>query len=167
MIGHARAFLSAILLCGAAGAAAQPVLSDMTPCREIAKPTAVPDDFSLTYRSGPTHTDWGTTTITIVRASGLATITEQRRAKKPGGPREQIVHDRKIAKTAVQHLYATVQACDFFALEASYWNRRVMDGSSSSLQVTAGGKSHMVAVHHYGVKRFSTIVSELNAALKN
>jgi hypothetical protein len=41
-----------------------------------------------------------------------------------------------------------------------------MDGSVSSLQVTAGGKTHNVVVHHYPVDRFRTIVAALNDALE-
>ena len=57
-------------------------------------------------------------------------------------------------------------ACQFFDLDKSYWNKRVMDGSISSMDVTAGGKMHRVIVHHYAVTRFSSIVGALNTALE-
>ena len=41
-----------------------------------------------------------------------------------------------------------------------------MDGSVSSMDVTAGGKMHRVIVHHYAVTRFSSIVGALNTALE-
>jgi hypothetical protein len=41
-----------------------------------------------------------------------------------------------------------------------------MDGSVSSMDVTAGGNTHRVIVHHYPVTRFSSIVFALNTALE-
>ena len=169
MRGIARLLSAGIAMLLATGALAQPPAQpqDTTPCRKIApERLSVPDDFSLVFRSGPTHADWGTTTITTVNASGLATLKEVRRAKGRGGPREEKSTDRQISKQAIRRLYASVVACGFFELDKSYWNRRVMDGSVSSLQVTAGGKTHNVVVHHYPVDRFRTIVAALNEALE-
>lgn len=144
----------------------QPESRDSTPCRKIAPgPMAVPDDFAIVYRSGPTHADWGTTSIKSVNAARLATIKQVRPKKGRGGPREETSKEKHISKETVERLYATVVACDFFALNASYWNRRVMDGWSSSLAVTAGGKTHNVVEHHFSVARLSAIVSALNAAV--
>ena len=106
-----------------AGAGAQPQTEsrDSTPCHKIAPgPLAVPDDFSIVYRSGPTHADWGTTSITSVNAAGLVTIKQVRPKKGRGGPREETSKEKQISKQAVERLYATVVACDFFALNASY-----------------------------------------------
>ncbi len=41
-----------------------------------------------------------------------------------------------------------------------------MDSWVSSTDVTAGGKTHRVIVHHYLVTRFSSIVGALNTALE-
>jgi hypothetical protein len=168
MRGIAR-LLSAVAMLLATGALAQPPAQpqDTTHCRKVAPDhVSVPNDFSLAFRSGPTHADWGTTTITTVNASGLATLKEVRRAKGRGGPREEKTKERQLSTQAIQRVYASVVACGFFELDKSYWNRRVMDGSVSSLQVTAGGKTHNVVVHHYPVDRFRSIVSALNDALE-
>jgi hypothetical protein len=169
MRGIARLLSAGIAMLLVTGALAQPPAQpqDTTPCRKIApERLSVPDDFSLSFRSGPTHADWGTTTITTVNASGRATITEVRRAKGRSGPREEKTTERQLSKQAIQRVYASVVACGFFELDKSYWNRKVMDGSTSSLQITAGGKKHQVVVHHYTVERFRTIVSALNEALE-
>jgi len=101
-----------------------------------------------------------------VTASGLVTIKSVQRSKGRAGKPEENSTERQISKQAVQRLYANVLACRFFELDASYWNKRVMDGSVASLEVTAGGKKHNVVVHHYPVDRFRTIVSALSEALE-
>jgi hypothetical protein len=151
------------LLTASPWAQAQTEGRDTTPCRKVAPgPVAVPDDFSIVYRSGPTHADWGTTWTTSVNAAGLATIKQVRPIRGRGGPREEKSQQKQLSKEAVERLYATVVACDFFALNTSYWNRRVMDGSSSSLEVSAGGKKHNVVEHHFAVARLYAIVKALN-----
>jgi hypothetical protein len=144
---------------------AQP--QDTTPCAKIAPARiAVPDDFSLTFRSGPTHASWGPSRTTTVFASGRVTIKEVQRSKGRAALREETTTERQLAKNAVRRLYAGVVACGFFELDKSYWNKRVMDGSTSSLEATASGKKHQVIVHHYTVERFRTIVAALNEALE-
>jgi hypothetical protein len=101
MGGIARLLSAGIAMLLATGALALPPAQpqDTTPCGKVAlERVAVPDDFSLVFRSGPTHADWGTTTITTVNASGLATLKEVRRAKGRGGPREEKSTDRQISK---------------------------------------------------------------------
>jgi hypothetical protein len=169
MGGIARLLSAGIAMLLASNALAQPPAQpqDTTPCRKVApERLSVPDDFSLTYRSGPTHASWGTSRITTVYASGRATITEVQRSKGRAGPREEKTKERQLSKQAIQRVYASVLACDFVALDASYWNRKVMDGSTSSLAVAADGKKHQVIVHHYTVDRFRSIVSALNDALE-
>ncbi len=83
-----------------------------------------------------------------------------------GAKKEQAVKERQVSQQAVRRVYATVLACQFFDMDKSYWNKRVMDGSVSSMDVTAGGKTHRVIVHHYAVTRFSSIVGALNTALE-
>ena len=56
-------------------------------------------------------------------------------------------------------------ACDICALDKSYWIRHVMDSTSSSMQATAGGKTHHVAEHHYPVTRLQSVVAALNEAV--
>jgi hypothetical protein len=160
--------LAGVLACLTARAGAQPQTQarDATPCRPIAQQAAaVPADFSITYRSGPTHADWGTTWTKSVNAAGLVTIKQVRPIRGRGGPREEKSEQKQLPKQAVEGIYAAVVACDFFALNASYWNRRVMDGWSSSLAVTAGGKTHNVVEHHFSVARLSAIVRALNEAV--
>ena len=92
MRGIARLLSAGIAMLLATGALAQPPAQphDTTPCRKIAlERLSVPDDFSLSFRSGPTHAAWGTTTITTVYASGAppsrrcnARKNEPARAKK-------------------------------------------------------------------------------------
>lgn len=159
---------AAVLVFFATNALAQPQTEarDTTPCRKDAPDkVAVPQDFLIVYRSGPTHADWGTTSIKSVNAAGLATTNQVRPIRGRGGPREEKSEQKQISKQAVEHLYAQVVACDFFALNTSYWNRRVMDGWSSSLEVTAGGKKHNVVEHHFAVARLSAIVRALNEAV--
>ena len=164
-----RLLLSAVVLVFfATNALAQPQTEarDTTPCRKDApEKVAVPQDFLIVYRSGPTHADWGTTWIKSVNAAGLTTIKQVRPIRGRGGPREEKSEQKQLSKQAVEHLYAQVVACDFFALNTSYWNRRVMDGWSSSLEVTAGGKKHNVVEHHFAVARLSAIVRALNEAV--
>jgi hypothetical protein len=169
MRGIARLLSAGIAMLLATGALAQPPAQpqDTTPCRKIApERLSVPDDFSLSYRSGPTHASWGNSRITTVYASGRATITEVQRSKGRSGAREEKTTERQLSKQAIGRLHASVVACGFFELDKSYWNRKVMDGSTSSLEVTAGGKKHQVVVHHYSVERFRTIVSALNEVLE-
>lgn len=104
--------------------------------------------------------------ITTIYASGRATITEVQRSKGRAGPREEKTTEQQLPKQAIRRLYASVLAYGFFELNASYWNKRIIDGSTSSLEVTAGGKKHQVIVHHYSVERFRTIISALNEALE-
>lgn len=168
MRGIARLLSASVMIVWATAALAQPPaqLQDTTSCRKIAPGRiSVPDDFSLTFRSGPTHASWGGSQSTTVYASGRATITVVQRSKGRGGPREEKSTERQLSKQAIQRVYASVLACDFFELNASYWNKRILDGSTSSLAVTAGGKKHQVIVHHYAVERFRSIVSALNDAL--
>lgn len=163
----ARVLSVSIAILFAPSAFAQPTsMQDATPCRKVAaERIAVPDDFTLTYRAGPVHASWGGSSITIVNASGLVAIKEIQRSKGRRGPRQERTSEKQISKQAVRRLYATVQACGFFDLDKSYWNKRVMDGSVSSMEITAGGKKHQVIVHHFAVERFRTIASALSDAL--
>ena len=139
---------------------------DSTPCRkDPPEKVAVPQDFSIIYRSGPTHADWGTTWNKSVNAAGVATVKQVRPIRRRGAPREEKSEQKQLSKQAVERLYAQVVACDFFALNTSYWNQRVMDGWSSSLEVTASGKKHNVVEHHFAVARLSAIVRALNEAV--
>jgi hypothetical protein len=161
---HLLSAMIAVLLATSALAQPSVLAQDTTPCGKVEiAPVSVPDDFTLIFRSGPTHADWGTTTTTMVKASGLVTLTE--RGKRRGSPREEKSTNQQISKQAIGRLYATVMACGFFELDKSYWNRSVMDGWVESLQVTAGGKTHNVVVHHYPVSRFQMVISALNKAL--
>jgi hypothetical protein len=153
-----------ILMAAVASAQAQVGVEDNTPCDNVAPgAVTVPDDFTLVYRGGPVQASFGITTITKLNASGQASIETIRNR---GMKKEQTVNQWQVSKQAVQRLYANVLACRFFDLDKSYWNRRVMDGSVSSMDVTAGGKTHRVIVHHYPVTRFSSIVGALNTALE-
>ena len=153
-----------ILLTTAALAQAQVRVEDTTPCSKVLpERVKVPDDFSLVFRSGPVQAFRGISTITKLNASGQASIETIRRS---GAKKEQAVKERQVSQQAVRRVYVTVLACQFFDLDKSYWNNRVMDGSVSSMDVTAGGKMHRVIVHHYAVTRFSSIVGALNTALE-
>jgi hypothetical protein len=156
-----------ILLATSALAQAQVWPQDTTPCREIApEQVTVPDDFSLVFRDG----GWrGATTITKVSASGYATIDiEEPRRSGIGGGRPEITKTtrRQLSEQAIRRVYASVLACRFFELNESYWNTKVLDGWSESLNVTAGGKKHNVNRHYYRVNRFESIVSALKQALE-
>ena len=154
------------LLISGASAYAQDSFRDTKPCGTIRLDQAkVPEDFAITFRIGPVQADRGTTTITKVLASGHATV-EAAGWSRPGHRRTvETTKQRQLSALDLQKVYATVLACGFFELNQSYWNKNVVDGAVSSLDVTAGGKTHSVVIHHYPVTRFATIVSAVNEAL--
>jgi hypothetical protein len=151
-----------ILLTTTASAQPPAPVSDMTPCEKIPTQIAVPDDFVIILRSGPVMASRGTTTTTKMNAAGQVTILSTLRS---GTKKEEKESQKQVSKEAVRRIYAVVIGCRFFDLQKSYWNRRVIDGSVSGLNVTADGKSHGVNVHHYYVNRFTKIVSALNDAI--
>lgn len=150
-----------LALLAANGLAQPPQPVDNSPCGKVdPRQVRVPADFSIQYTSGPAHVSWGTTTTWQVTAAGEFTVSERRRAQPRGAP-PVVVRQGHIPPEAVKRIYAQVLGCRFFEMEPSYWNRRVMDGGTQRLAVTADGKEHRVVVHHYSVVRFKAIVSAL------
>jgi hypothetical protein len=147
-----------LALLTANGLAQPPQPTDSSPCGKVdPRQVRVPADFSLQYASGPSNPGRGATVIQKVTAAGEFTVSKWRR--RQGLP--VVVKQSHIPAEAVKRIYAQVLGCRFFELEPSYWNRRVIDGGTQRLSVTADGKTHQVTVHHYQVTRFNAIVSAL------
>jgi hypothetical protein len=131
---------------------------DSTPCgRENSESVMVPPDFEITYTSGPLHADWGGGLTITAGANGRVTEKRQGRPERRGMRPDEKVNTYTISQNDVKRLYALVVACHFFDLKDRYWNQKIMDGGSSSLRVTFGGKTQAVTTYYYTVVRFNRI----------
>lgn len=134
---------------------------DASPCNQVDQGVAtVPDDFSITFGSGPLHAEWGGAYSVTVNARGEVTAERDRPGRKRPGDKGEIER-YTIPAEKVKSLYATVLACRFFDLKESYWNPNVRDGDRSFISATARGKTHRVMVYFWKVDRFDTIAGVL------
>jgi hypothetical protein len=125
---RARIALLAVVFFGSAGVAAGQE-----------KP-AVPDDFQIVARYGPGYSPllaWKTT----ITADGKVVQDVPRR-----GGKESDTKEVKLTKDDVAAIYAKVKDGDFFKLDERY-AAKVTDHPTLYLEVTAGKKTHKVAVY--------------------
>ena len=149
-----------LALLAADSLAQPPQPRDSTPCEKVdPRDVQVPADFSIQYSPGPAHASWATTTWQV--NAGEEFIVSEQRQGQPWGAPPVVVRQSLLGQEAVKRPYAQVLGCRFFEMAASYWNRRVVDGGTQRLAVTANGKQHQVTVHHYQVTRFNALVAAL------
>jgi tetratricopeptide (TPR) repeat protein len=126
----------------------------------------VPEDFIITYVTGPLQAEQGGKSISKVLANGDVVVTREQHKKRLTTPGEEMVY-KQIPVAGVKKIYSYVTACGFFDLKKQYWNRDVRDGISEYLEVTAGGQTHSVTVYYYHVERFDAILTVLEDEMKN
>ena len=132
---------------------------DSTPCgSENPESVRVPPDFEITYRSGPLHADWGGGLTLTAGADGRVTEKREGRPERRGMRPDEKVTTYRVSQNDVKRLYARIVACRFFELKDRYWNPEIRDGGSSTLRVTAGGKTHAVTTYYSIVVRFNRVV---------
>jgi hypothetical protein len=148
------------------GYGAPPPSSDSTPCGTIdSGAVTVPEDFEISCVSGPAHADWGGRKALAVTAKGEVTEKEGKPGRPaPGEARMERVTTYRISPNRVKQIYGQVLACNFFELNTHYAASGIMDGSTESLRVRAGGREHSVSVSNTHVERFSRIVAVLISA---
>jgi hypothetical protein len=140
---------------------------DRSPCERVdASAVRVPDDFEVTYVTGPLHANWGGQFVLYLRADGRVTEREGVRPPRPGKAADEKVTEYTVSADSVRQIYAAILACHFFDLDTRYWNQKVMDGGSQYLKVVAGGRTHAVTTYYYIVNRFSRVVSLLDELCK-
>jgi hypothetical protein len=139
---------------------------DNTPCKSVnMKTVTVPEDFSITYITGPLHAGWGRKTVLTVTANGE--VTQKEFSGSRGLPPKEKITKYFIKKEQIKKIYAQVIACDFFSLDKKYWNQHIRDGGSQYLEVISDGKTHDVTTYYYNVKRFSSIVHVFEQEIKH
>jgi hypothetical protein len=137
--------------------------TDYIPCGQAdLEGEEVPSDFSMTSGGGPSHAEWGLARALSLNAKGEV-VRRTSGGRDLAAPTD--VPAGIIARDAVRRIYAQVIACGFFELEKEYWDRSVMDGGSSYLTVTAGGRTHTVTLVNHGFERVGAIVGVLEAEI--
>lgn len=140
---------------------------NITPCSllETAQVT-VPEDFEITYVTGPLHAEQGGKSTSKVLANGDVALTREQHKKRAANPDEETVY-KQIPAAGIKKIYSYITACGFSDLRKQYWNIDVRDGVSEYLEVTAGGHKHSVTVYYYHVERFDAILTVLEDEIKN
>ncbi len=113
------------------------------------------DDFSLHLNSGATHAERGRTTHEL-DASGRLTVT---RTRGYGVEQEQAVF--MLTDEEMAHIRAVIRDNRFFRLRRRYTNRWYRDGFSTTLRITANGRTHTVTIINTSQRRFSAIVNAI------
>jgi len=126
----------------------------------------VPEDFVITYETGPLHAEQGGKSISKVLANGDVVVNREQHKKRVTTPEGETVY-KQIPAAGVKKIYSYVMACGFSDLKKQYWNVDVRDGISESLEVTAGGHTNSVTVFYYHVERFDAILTVLEDEIKN
>jgi hypothetical protein len=120
------------------------------------EPKEVPNDFSIELRTGATHAEWGSSYVTI-DSTGEAALTVYEGDLTPDGPQYQATCTKTLSQEELKTIYNAVLDNNFFELEESYENNDFMDGSTSSITVTADGKNHRVSTYFVEVSEFDNI----------
>jgi len=140
---------------------------NITPCGLLETgQVTVPEDFIITYVTGPVHAEQSGKSISKVLANGNVVVTREQHKKRIATPEEATVY-KQIPVSSVKKIYSYVTACGFSDLKKQYWNVDVRDGVSEYLEVTAGGHKHSVTVYYYHVERFDAILTVLEDEIKN
>jgi len=140
---------------------------NITPCGLLETgQVTVPEDFVITYVTGPLLAEQGGKSISKVLANGNVAVTREQHKKRVTNPEGETVY-KQIPAAGVKKIYSYITACGFSDLKKQYWNRDVRDGISEYLEVTAGGHTHSVTVYYYHVERFDAILTVLEDEIKN
>jgi tetratricopeptide (TPR) repeat protein len=140
---------------------------NLTPCGLLETgQVAIPEDFVITYVTGPVHAEQGGKSISTVLANGDVAITREQHKKRTASSEEATVY-KHIPVSSVKKIYSYVTACGFSDLKTKYWNEDVSNGMSEYLEVTAGGHTDSVTVYYYHVERFDAILTVLEDEIKN
>lgn len=126
----------------------------------------VPEDFVITYVTGPLHAEQGGKSISKVLANSDVVVTREQHKKRAETSEGETVY-KQIPAAGVRKIYSYVTACGFSDLKKQYWNVDVRDGISEYLEVTAGGHTNSVTVYYYHVERFDAILAVLEDEIKN
>lgn len=154
------ALLAAVCACPAPARSGEPAL-----------PQTVPADFTIRYENGPVAADWADARFLLLApardGSGGFRLTIGHVARDQG-PNGQDVIEREVVVSNAQALrvYQEVVRRDFFHLEASYHDPRVLDGGVEDLRVTAGGRSKWVTVANLDLPPFDAVAHELHVLAK-
>jgi tetratricopeptide (TPR) repeat protein len=149
------------------GKYASDMVYNLTPCGLLETGQVnVPEDFVITYVTGPLHAEQGGKNISKVLANGDVVVTKEQRKKQVANPERETVY-KQIPAAGVKKIYSYVTACAFSDLKKQYWNVDVRDGISDYLEVTAGGHTNSVTVFYYHVERFDAILTILEDEIKN
>jgi hypothetical protein len=103
----------------------------------------VPEDFFLSYFSGPAHRDWGGGIEVTVKADGDYLVTREKRLTIEGRDKDTLAKGR-LTSARTKMLYTQTMSCGVFGLKRHYQNTRIIDGHVEQLHVTANGKSQSV-----------------------
>jgi len=140
---------------------------NITPCSMIeSEKVTVPEDFVITYVTGPLNAEQGGKSTIKILANGDVVINNEQHKKRLASPEEETVY-KKIPAAGVKKIYSYVTACGFSDLKKEYWKRDVRDGVTKYLEVAAGGHTHSVTVYYYHVERFDAILTVLEEEMKN
>ena len=134
-------------------------------CRKVdAGRVKVPADFEIFVGSSPGHA-WRSSGWQIrVFASGKVETTTKRRDSE--GKRETVKNESQVSEAGVRKIYATVLACNFFALYESYRKPGVRSGNARYVGVIAGGRTQTTNVVFLDVERFDTIMSTVHKVVE-
>jgi hypothetical protein len=103
----------------------------------------VPEDFFISYSSGPAHRDWGGVIEVSVKANGNYLVTRQK-GLRADGTRETLA-EGQLTPARMKMMYTQAMSCGIFRLKKHYSNPRIIDGTVKCLRITAHGKSHSVS----------------------
>ena len=98
---------------------------NITPCGMIETgQVTVPEDFVITYVTGPLHAEKGGKSISLRSLqTAMSLLPESSTKSDLATPEEETVY-KKIPAAGVKKIYSYVTACGFSDLKKEYWNER-------------------------------------------
>lgn len=120
---------------------------------------SVPNDLAIEWNWGNVFADLGRYSLTI-KANGETELIRK-------GPAQKVTARRifYLTPNELLDIHNEVVANKFFDLDKEYANRRVYDGHSSILSVSAGGNRHSVGVVNTSVKEIDQITAKIRSVL--
>ena len=126
--------------------------------------TSVPDDFSLSIASRPTHLYDDIDVMQVwVEADGATRINAFRYAGEGGEVRPAMTLDMPADDVAA--LWRRVEEADFFNQPEEIINYRISGGDQAIFTVTANGRTHTVTTINMPVEVLDNIAASLNGRL--
>lgn len=123
----------------------------------------VPEDFFISYSSGPAHADWGGVVEVTVKADGNYLVTRQK-MRSAGGEKDTVA-EGQLTPARMKMIYTQAMSCGLFRLKKQYSNPGITDGTVENLLITADGSSHSVSSSNKYVGGINCISSLLKAAI--